>query len=179
MNKREELALNKLKSAMAKLITKKNIYQISVKEICEIANVNRSTFYHYFNNEKDLLNNLEEEASEKLKSKLIEDPIINEESLARYLDYIKSNIDYFEPMFFGESCTHFRDLFIEKTFDMTNYALGFKSNAPSYLYIFIAYGSLETIKEWINNGFDLKTKELANKIFKYNEAIVNIEAENV
>lgn len=179
MNTREELALTKLKIAMAKLISEKNIHQISVKEICEIANVNRSTFYHYFDNEQDLLNHLEEEASEKLKLKLIEDPIINEDSLARYLNYIKSNIDYFEPMFFGESCIYFRDLFIEKTFDMTNYVMSSNNKDASYLHTFIAYGSLETIKEWINNGFDLKTKEIAHKLFAFNKAIVKVDIERM
>lgn len=175
MNLREELAVDKLKTAIAKLISTKNIHQITIKEICESAHVNRSTFYHYFKDEYDLLNTLEEDAAEKLRLKLLEDPIVNEESLTRYLDYIKSNIDYFEPMFFGESCIHFRDLFIEKTFNLTSYLMTFNSNDVTYLYTFISYGSLETIKAWINNGFDLKTEVIAHKLFEYNKVIVGIE----
>ena len=43
-------AKDKLIEALIKLLSVKDFNQINVKELCQIANVNRTTFYAYYDN---------------------------------------------------------------------------------------------------------------------------------
>lgn len=51
-----------IKQCFFRLIRQKSISKITVKEICEFAQINRSTFYKYYADPYDLLEKLEEEA---------------------------------------------------------------------------------------------------------------------
>ena len=50
-----------LKGALLKIMKKKNINRISVKEICETAGINRGTFYLHYSTPNDLLQEIEDE----------------------------------------------------------------------------------------------------------------------
>ena len=59
MNKNESKYFNtavKMDKALISLLEKKDFEYISIKEICEVAGVNRSTFYLHYENTTDLLN---------------------------------------------------------------------------------------------------------------------------
>ena len=59
MNKNESKYFNtavKMDEALISLLEKKEFEYITVKEICEVAGVNRSTFYLHYENISDLLN---------------------------------------------------------------------------------------------------------------------------
>ena len=58
MNKNESKYFNtaiKMDEALITLLEKKDFEYISIKEICEVAGVNRSTFYLHYENTSDLL----------------------------------------------------------------------------------------------------------------------------
>ena len=58
MNKNESKYFNtaiRMDEALITLLEKKNFEYITIKEICDIAGVNRSTFYLHYNNISDLL----------------------------------------------------------------------------------------------------------------------------
>ena len=60
-NQRTRLTKMLFKDGLIALLQKKTIYQISVTELCEAAELNRSTFYKYYNNVRDVLTELEQE----------------------------------------------------------------------------------------------------------------------
>ncbi len=58
MNKNESKyfnTANKMHDALIQILDRKDFEYISVKEICEAAGVNRSTFYLHYDNLNDLL----------------------------------------------------------------------------------------------------------------------------
>ena len=58
MNKNESKYFNtaiKMDEALLSLLEKKDFAYITIKEICEVAGVNRSTFYLHYENTADLL----------------------------------------------------------------------------------------------------------------------------
>lgn len=71
MNKKDNqrMRLTKLlfKNGLISLLQKKPIYQISVTELCNAAELNRSTFYKYYENVRDILIELEKETLQKGK----------------------------------------------------------------------------------------------------------------
>lgn len=50
-----------IKNAFAELLSKKDISEITVTDIAEVADVNRKTFYNYYNSVYDIINEIENE----------------------------------------------------------------------------------------------------------------------
>lgn len=61
-----------IRNAFLELLRKYSIEKVTVAEICRIAEINRATFYRYYDNQYDLLSNLENEMFEEIKSSLFE-----------------------------------------------------------------------------------------------------------
>ena len=64
-----------IRDAFVDLLSTKTINEISVKELCAKADINRGTFYSHYLDINDLLNHLEEELIMEFKSKL--EPLLN------------------------------------------------------------------------------------------------------
>ena len=65
MEKKEDrrIAMTKrlLKAALIELLKEQDIYHISIRELCERADVNRTTFYKYYGSQFDLLTDMEKD----------------------------------------------------------------------------------------------------------------------
>ena len=63
MDKREDrrvtMTKRMLKDALIEMLKEKDIYHISIRELCERADVNRTTFYRYYSSQFDLLSDME------------------------------------------------------------------------------------------------------------------------
>ena len=62
MNQRIMLTKKLLKTGLTDMLQTRNIYQISIRELCESAGINRSTFYKYYGSQFDLLTEMEQDA---------------------------------------------------------------------------------------------------------------------
>ena len=79
-----------IKVNFIELLGKKPINKITVKEICDLAEINRATFYKYYMDAYDLMDKIEEEILEELQS--IMQPSIHEgisKTVVRMLEKIK------------------------------------------------------------------------------------------
>ncbi len=47
-DRRIRMTKRMLKDALIELLKKKDIYHVSIRELCEAADVNRTTFYKYY-----------------------------------------------------------------------------------------------------------------------------------
>lgn len=63
-----ELTRRKLINSFWNLYKEKDITKIRIKNICDNANYDRTTFYRYFNNIEDVLNELEDEIISSIKN---------------------------------------------------------------------------------------------------------------
>jgi AcrR family transcriptional regulator len=66
-NRRVKLTKTMLKDSLIELLQKQPINRITVKEICENADINRSTFYVYYTDQYGLLAEIEDEIILKTK----------------------------------------------------------------------------------------------------------------
>ncbi|MBD5429060.1 hypothetical protein [Lactobacillus sp.] len=62
-------AQGSLKKALIELLIKENLTQISVKKLCQQAQIGRSTFYTYYNNIDEVLEEIENNLVEQLSTK--------------------------------------------------------------------------------------------------------------
>ena len=67
-----------LKNAILDLLSKKNIEDITVKELCEKAEINRSTFYLHYDSPQQLLDQIEDEFIDERISKM--DPLFGDKN---------------------------------------------------------------------------------------------------
>ncbi|OJU14731.1 MAG: hypothetical protein BGN88_10340, partial [Clostridiales bacterium 43-6] len=88
-----------LKESLTNLLSKKDISQITIKEICENADINRSTFYLHYSDQYDLMKKIEDELFDNINAYLCSQSISPEESgwistvdiVEKIFDYIKEN----------------------------------------------------------------------------------------
>ena len=66
-SRRIRMSKRMMKDALLELMEEKPLSRISVTAICETADVNRSTFYAYYNETSDLLHDLENDIFEQMK----------------------------------------------------------------------------------------------------------------
>lgn len=69
-NQRIRLSKTMLKSALLELLQKKPLGKISIREICETAQINRTTFYKHYGSQADLLDEIEREFLARVGNRL-------------------------------------------------------------------------------------------------------------
>lgn len=70
-NRRVQYSKNALKEALIELLEEKKISAITVTELCKRADVNRGTFYAYYETPYQLLDSIEEELFESVMGSLV------------------------------------------------------------------------------------------------------------
>lgn len=94
------------------LLKEKPISSLTIKEICELADLNRSTFYAHFSSQYDLLNAIEEEFIEDMVSTLNQYNFSKEEEALKMtekiLEYIARNSDVCQMLLGENSDIHFQ-----------------------------------------------------------------------
>ena len=84
-----------LTQALVRLVQERPVSKISVKELCERADVNRSTFYAHFRNPHDLLQSIENDALADQKAHLLADDKPRTASVVKVLEYAQDNAEVF------------------------------------------------------------------------------------
>lgn len=156
--------------ALIELLNKKDYEYISVKEICEKAGINRSTFYLHYESKEDLLNEtldyistkfdsyFDIEHSDFLENLKIADKkelnIISKSYLKPYLEFIKDNKKIFNATFKNSIFMNSHEKYLKMEKDVF-YPLLDKHNIPNnkkeYFLRFYMDGIMEIVKEWILN----------------------------
>ena len=172
MDRRVKYTKKVIKETFLSLIEKKDISQISVKELCDIADLNRGTFYRYYLDIYDLLKKIEEEFIEEIK---------NSNSMVHMTDhsiytFTKEILDIFEHnkklvrvLFNADSNIYFLDDVLEIAYEkcIGNWENEFdiKDNCElENSVVFIFNGALGVINYWVKNGFNISSDLLAKYI---------------
>ena len=185
MNKNESKYFNtakKMNDALITLLETKEFEYISIKEICHIANVNRSTFYLHYSNMNDLLEetieslNLsfnshfksKENESTIISKENIEDLLlINDDHLIPYLNFIKENKNIYKvlknhPELFNANKTYeemFRKIFVPI---MKRFGLDEKWH--KYLMDFYISGLTSITLDWVYDDCKIPVQEVSDFI---------------
>lgn len=169
LDRRKKYTRKILKESLIILLAKKPISAITVKEICEMADINRSTFYTHYADHYDLLDKIEAEISEDMIKYLSSYSFtIEEESqkmTQKLLEYITNNKFMFQTLLMknGDPTFEQRLMNIAQRFMMKNWmAVNHIDEVESrYLSTFVVSGAINVIKDWIENEMDQSPKEMA------------------
>ena len=163
-----------LKKGLAALMKEKSVNQITVKELVEEVDINRSTFYIHFKDIQDLLREIEENMEAQIKRAIEEHPIVSGNENAFY---------FIEDMF--RVLDEERE--ISKALIGPNGDMGFihrieriikensrgtlekmfpgKKEDLKYFYAFCLSGCLGLVKVWLNEGEEKSPEEMAQMTF--------------
>ena len=185
MNKNESKYFNtakKMNDALITLLETKEFEYISIKEICHIANVNRSTFYLHYSNMNDLLEetikslNLsfnshfgskENESTIISKDNLEDLLLINDENLIPYLNFIKENKNIYKvlknhPQLFNANKTY--DQMFRKLFVPIMNRFGLDEKWHKYLMDFYISGLTSIVLDWVYDDCKIPVQEVSDFI---------------
>lgn len=95
MNQRIMLTKKLLKNSLTEMLKTQNIYHISIRELCERAGINRSTFYKYYGSQFDLLEEIETDLLDSIEHFLSQQTDVKSTAvLEQIIKYFDENIDF-------------------------------------------------------------------------------------
>ncbi len=169
-NRRVQMTRLLLRTALIELMQKKPFSEITIKEICEQADLNRTTFYLHYTDQFALLSDVENEVYLKTLEYLqnVRPTADAPGMIEAFLQYIRDNASLFRILFFDAGNEQFRSRFIENTLKSlrVNIPLSCAADEEPYILCFLMQGSVHMIMEWIKRGFDMEPKQLASLIFQ-------------
>lgn len=174
LDRRKKYTRLVLKESLMELLKKKPIKQITVKEICEGADINRSTFYSHYCDQYDLLNQIEEEFIEDMNETLTMYNQNKDEEIVqmteKLLEYVAANSDVCHTLFSENGNASFKKRVMQIARNHTVKRLVFENDLDSqiseYASLFAVSGSVTVIESWLENGMEESPKEMAQVIVK-------------
>ncbi|UOQ86455.1 TetR/AcrR family transcriptional regulator [Gracilibacillus salinarum] len=169
LDRRKKYTRMVLKDSLINLLQYKPISSVTVKEICEKADINRSTFYTHYQDQTDLLTQIEEEFMEDLHRYLDAFSVESEDdalkTLEKLLEYIKDRKNMCQTLLNKHSDTKFenRIIIIARQFVM-DHKINMRSEEAAYLSSFLISGAMQVIKDWLTNNTQQTPKQIAEMI---------------
>ena len=174
IDRRVRKTRQQLQDGFIYLRKQKDLKDITVKELCELTDLNRGTFYLHYKDIYDLSEQLEEslfvsfqEVLDKHSITYEEKPIDTPEPLLRdVLVLIKDNSEFCtmllsdtgEIAFINKLKKLVLDIAFKKCIDLFDFN---KKEHFTYSYNFILYGCIGIIESWLLNGLKEPPEEIA------------------
>ena len=188
MNKNESKYFNtavKMDKALIELLEKKDFEYITIKEICEAAGVNRSTFYLHYENTADLLKETtkyildsfltyfsvnRETITLKYNTCELKDLVfITPEYLTPYLTYIKENQRIFKTSIKHLGSMNFDKVYnkmFEFIFNPVLERFSFPEEDREYVLKFYLTGITAIVMEWLKKDCKDSIEEISRIIIQ-------------
>lgn len=154
-----------LKESLTKLLYKESIHKLSVKMICEDAQINRTTFYKYYGSQYDLLEDMETDLITQIDNYFDvdddNDDLSRNFKKAAYLIY--DNIDLCRLLLNNNIDPDFpKKLLMSPNIASTKLHNSYSRDKFEYVTEFIAGGAFALVKMWLNKENRESPEELAD-----------------
>lgn len=171
-----------LKESFINLLERKDISQITIKEICEDADINRATFYSHYTDVYDLLKKIENEFLDNVnvylsqldkKGKDVDDVILAE----KIFDYIKENAKLCKLLLSERGDIGFQKKIMTLVYDkiiteLTDNNKITKEDAE-YVYSFTITGCVGIVQKWLDDNMKKSSRFMAEMVIKLTYGVIN------
>ncbi|MDF9824035.1 AcrR family transcriptional regulator [Breznakia sp. PF5-3] len=159
-----------IQESLLQLIKEKPIAKISIKELCEKADVNRGTFYNHYQDVYDVLDNIQS----KVSKEIIESVTVYLQSTKKQItdfslylfEYLDKNREIFKILLSKNANGDFIDNIyflvqdtVMKDWKQKNPKIDDKTLKMMFHYI--AYGSISILQLWIENDLQTTPEEMS------------------
>lgn len=178
-NQRIRLSKTMLKNALIELLQENGIEKISIYELCDKAQINRTTFYKYYGNQYDLLSDIENDCFAGIEEHLTLHKEHKTIILKNVLEYLESERTKFRVLF----NTVVDKEFPEKLFSLPTVVNLIDLNMPKtyhekpkeYLHLFVCQGGFAVIRKWLNDDNHASAEETANLISSITTTVFSLD----
>lgn len=180
-DQRTMLTKRMLRDSLVALLKEKSIYKITIRELCEVAGVNRSTFYRYYENQFALLGEMETEILsliylnlEKLKEQEKQD---NLRLLIVILSRLEEDVEFSRLLVNNNVDPEFPNKLLNspqiKEYILVQLKHKYSVEQIDYIAYFLTYGCYRVVQIWINKKRRESVKELASMLAMFIAKVVN------
>lgn len=165
-----------LRKAFLKLFKKKDINKITVSDITKLADLGRGTFYLYYKDVYDLLENIEKEVLEEIgdlfdKTLLSDSPPDFLSFMEKTMEYINENKDVFDIILSAKGSVLFleklKSFFRKKELQERKHNhLSTDTEYDQYEVTYVISGVVGIIQDWVRNGMNHPPKQMAQIVEK-------------
>lgn len=154
-----------LKQTFLKLLENTPLENMTVKELCAAAEINRATFYRHYDDCYDLMDEIESEMLDDLKKLIAEQDSRN--TLQKMLAKIKENKKLYCLLCSDKGDRYLSEKIIIVCYKQINLNMqklfpNFTSTQREWIYRFIAKGCGGILELWINNGAKEPSEKVAD-----------------
>jgi len=160
----------RIREAFFQCLEEKPVSRITVKELCEIAEINRATFYTHYDDPFDLMEKLEEEALQNLRDIIYEAGFHKETGvltvLLKGVQEDKSEIRRLasangDPFFSARISKLFYEIYRER---MEGHLPKLTEEQQKTLYRFMSGGCSQVLALWVEEGMQRKPETVAKEM---------------
>ena len=176
-----------IKESFINLLEKKDLSRITVKEICEDADINRATFYSHYTDVYDLLKKIENELLENVNAQLSQlyekGKKVNEVDLAeRIFDYIKENAKLCRLLLSERGDISFQKKVMIIAYDKIINELTDNNKISredaEYVYSFAITGCIGIVQKWFNDNMKKSPRFMAEMVIRLTLGLINISKQH-
>ena len=170
-NRRVKMTKKMMKDALLELLEKQPIEKITVTDICEKADVNRSTFYSYYEDIGQLLLEVEDDVLNSLPVSPDSASVDTDgrflSALEEFFNYVRENERPFRLLIVQRDSSSFNHRLINSV--MERYRKPSSTGdklLDRYAYVYCINGVIGIMKEWINGNFSISTRDFTQMAFQ-------------
>lgn len=163
-----------LQDSLIELMKDKPISKITIKELCEKADINRSTFYSHYTDQYNLLRIIEDDVFLWLKEAIVTvmgktDKSGTIQVLEEICQYVVENSRHLQVLMSEQGDIDFQKELFALIYQQCGMSFstsannGFGMNEDGF--IFVVNGSVGLMQHWLKNGFHKSAREMAETIY--------------
>ncbi len=163
-----------LQDSLVELMKQKPIAKITIKELCENADINRTTFYAHYTDQYDLLQKMEEECLSYAKGAISN--LMGEEDqhemmklLEEVFQYIIDNRNHIQILMSEQGDINFQKQLFAMIYESCGISLFPDKNADigmkEYYFIYAVSGSVGLLQHWLKDDVMKSAREMADFIY--------------
>lgn len=160
-----------IKDAFVALLKEKPLNKVTVKEICNLAEINRATFYKYYSDPYDLLNKMEQEIMLQLQENMKTGVNNFRDVFILILMSIRADGERYQTLFSENGDNQFPgkifSLYYEHIAkDASNQFPGLSPTQQEWLYYYVAHGCCGILQRWISDGMKESVENVSDFVDK-------------
>lgn len=173
---RIKLTQKMIKDSFLELLKEKPYNRITVKEICDKAEINRGTFYKHYYDTLDLMEQLENEAIENFEKMVQQDITADSKSiLLAILHFVQNNHELFTTLYSNGDKNRFLSRLSERCtkhlFSLFSSASSEETMKNKFSFYYIAGGTTNIIEQYLSGKLDMSPELLAEQLEALNAKI--------
>jgi len=169
-----------LKESFISKLEKKDISQITIKEICEDADINRATFYAHYNDQYDLLRKIENELIDNIKAHLDElDPKFENSNaillVEKIFEYLKENARLCKLILSERGDFNFQKEVMSLVYNIIISKLNsdnkISKEDAAYVYSFAITGCVGVVQKWLDSDMKKSPHQMSEMVVNLSRSI--------